>query len=364
MTLRKTTAWLFFPLTMWYAVGVWLRNFLFDLGVIRQHVPPVTTIGVGNLCAGGTGKTPHVEYLIRLLGDKYSLALLSRGYRRQTSGFQMDDGAHSAARLGDEPAMVAAKFPDLRVAVCEKRVEGVRRLMEQEQPPQVVLLDDVFQHRSIKPTVSILLTEYGRPYYADSVLPFGDLRESRRGRFRADIVVVTKSPARLDPIEKHLMIKRLGLRNCQKLFFSHIVYGDPLPLAGGSAEPIGSFDSLLVVTGIAHADSMVAYLSQHCKVETIEFADHHPFTKADAARIAKAFGKMEGCRKAVLTTEKDGARLREQAESLGIDRLPMYVLPIEVKLHQNSEYNFDQMVLDAMESNVLYQHHVNVTDFK
>ena len=169
---------------MWYAVGVWFRNLMYSLGIKRQVAPPVTTIGVGNLCAGGAGKTPHVEYLLRLLSPQYETALLSRGYRRKTRGFVLDDGCHSPSRLGDEPAMIAYKYPKITVAVCEKRVEGVRRLLDGETPPQVILLDDVFQHRAIKPTVNILLTEYRKPYFSDHIMPYGDLREFRESMER------------------------------------------------------------------------------------------------------------------------------------------------------------------------------------
>ena len=222
---------------MWYAVGVWFRNLMFSLGLKRQVAPPVTTIGVGNLCAGGAGKTPHVEYLLRLLSPHYETALLSRGYRRHTKGFLLDDGCHSPSRLGDEPAMLAGKFPKLTVAVCEDRVEGVRRLLQSELPPQVVVLDDVYQHRSIKPTVNILLTEYHKPYFSDHIMPYGDLREFRSARRRARMVIVTKAPEQLDPISRHSFVSRLRLRPHQKVFFSHIHYSHPLPLMGGAELP-------------------------------------------------------------------------------------------------------------------------------
>ena len=203
MSFRKTISWFLFPLTVWYAVGVCFRNLLFALGIKSQTAPPVTTIGVGNLCTGGSGKTPHVEYLLRLLSGSYETALLSRGYRRKTSGFVLDDGCHSPSRLGDEPSMLALKFPNVTVAVCEKRVEGVHQLLKRDPAPQLIVLDDVFQHRYLKPTVNILLTEYGNPYFKDHILPFGNLREFRSARRRADIVIDTKSTSSLNPIYRH-----------------------------------------------------------------------------------------------------------------------------------------------------------------
>ena len=203
MSFRTTISWLLFPLTMWYAVGVAVRDFLYAIGVKRQTIPHITTIGVGNLSTGGTGKTPHVEYLLRLLADKYTTAMLSRGYKRKSKGFQLDDGSHNPTILGDEPAMIAAKFPNVQVAVCEKRVEGVKRLMESSQ---LIVMDDVFQHRAIKPSINILLTEYHHPYFNDHILPYGDLREFRSGHYRASIIIVTKCPALLNPVEKHNII--------------------------------------------------------------------------------------------------------------------------------------------------------------
>lgn len=361
MLVRKTISWVLLPLTMWYAVGVWFRNRLFDLGVKKQHTMPVTTIGIGNICAGGAGKTPHVEYLLRLLADQYSTALLSRGYRRNTKGFVQDDGAHDAARLGDEPAMVARKFPQVTTAVCEKRVAGVQRLLESERRPQLVVMDDVYQHRHIKPTVTILLTEYGRPYFKDQILPYGNLREPARARYRADIVIVTKSPERLNPIDKHNMLLDLKLRPYQKVFFSYIHYGDPVPLGGGAAVPLASFDGVLAVTGIAHPEPLLQHVGQQCAVRSLPFDDHHAFGKGDLKKIRKAYELLPGERKAILTTEKDAVRL--SAGSAQLSGLPIYVLPIEVRIHQNPEYNFDQMICNAVKENVLFLDRMQNTSF-
>ena len=355
MSFRKIVAWLLFPLTMWYAVGVWFRNLLFDMGVKRQKVPNVTTIGVGNLCVGGAGKTPHVEYLLRLLSDHYCTALLSRGYLRKTHGYVADDGSHSANRLGDEPAMVAAKFPQVQVAVCENRVAGVERLLHQSNPPQVVLLDDVYQHRHIKPTINILLTDYSKPYCNDRVMPFGNLREGRRGRYRANIVVVTKSPQELNPIDKHNMVSRLRLKPFQKVFFSYIHYCDPLPLLGASPLPLHTVEEVLMVTGIANPEPMWQYVSKICEVTLLRFSDHHRFSSADIKRIRRTFVQMKSARKLILTTEKDAARLRELTDKELMSGLPIYYLPIEVRIHQNGDMSFDQAVQTIVHDNVLFQ---------
>ena len=348
---------------MWYAVGVWFRNLMFSLGIKRQVAPPVTTIGVGNLCAGGAGKTPHVEYLLRLLSPHYETALLSRGYRRHTKGFLLDDGCHSPSRLGDEPAMLAGKFPKLTVAVCEDRVEGVRRLLQSELPPQVVVLDDVYQHRSIKPTVNILLTEYHKPYFSDHIMPFGDLREFRSARRRARMVIVTKAPEQLDPISRHSFVSRLRLRPHQKVFFSHIHYCHPLPLMGGADLPLDSIDAALLLTGIAHPEPMVQHVSQFCSVTPMRFPDHHRYTLSDLKRIRHAFDQLQGSRKLILTTEKDAVRLRELASSDLMAGLPIYFLPITVRIDPSAEQDFDHTIESIVHENVSFLERMKKTTF-
>ena len=361
MSFRTTISWLLLPLTMWYAVGVAVRNFLYAIGLKRQEAPHITTIGVGNLSTGGTGKTPHVEYLIELLSEHYNTAVLSRGYRRKSKGYILDDGSHNPALLGDEPAMIARKHPNVQVAVCEKRVEGVRRLMEEpeiseesETPkkniPQLVILDDVLQHRAIKPSISLLLTEYRHPYYEDHILPYGNLREFRSGRYRASIVIVTKSPARLNPIEKHNIIHDLRLQNYQKVFFSYFKYG-PLQTIDGQPTDIDlrRIDHVLVVTGIAHPEPMLEELRRSCKVQHLRFADHHDYNAHDVARIKETFKSMTGSRKIVITTEKDAVRLHGLPGDM-----PVYILPIKVAFHQDGDMAFDSVIESSVRENISF----------
>lgn len=363
MSFRKTISCILFPLTMWYAVGVWFRNLMFSFGIKPQVAPPVTTIGVGNICAGGAGKTPHVEYLLHLLSPHYETALLSRGYRRKTKGFVLDDGCHSPSRLGDEPAMLAQKFPKLTVAVCENRVEGVQKLLQRELPPQVILLDDVFQHRSIKPTVNILLTEYHKPYFSDFIMPFGDLREFRSACRRARIVIVTKSPEVINPIDRHNFIARLKLRPHQRVFFSHIHYCNPLPLMGTNPLPLDTIDEVLLVTGIAHPEPMIQYVSGLCAVTPISFGDHHRFSVSDIKRIRKAFEQLKGARKLILTTEKDAVRLRELSSSDIMAGLPIYYLPIEMRISSSSDQPFDHVIESIVHENVSFLERMKNTKF-
>ena len=349
MSFRTTISYVLWPLTMWYAVGVAVRNFFYAVGLKRQEAPHITTIGVGNLCTGGSGKTPHVEYLVRLLADNYSTAVLSRGYKRKTKGF--------------EPAMIAAKYPNVQVAVCEKRVEGVRRLMAQEHvemqgeeevhistAPQLVILDDVFQHRAIKPSVNILLTEYGHPFYNDHILPYGSMREFKSARLRAGIVIVTKCPAVLNPVEKHNIIQDLKLQNFQKVFFSYLKYGALQTLDGQPAGiDLRHVNNVLAVTGIAHPEPMIAELRRSTKVQHLAFGDHHDFSSRDVARISDTFAALKGSNNIVVTTEKDAMRLRGKTGDL-----PVYVLPVEVAFHKTTERDFDFLIEFTIRENISF----------
>jgi tetraacyldisaccharide 4'-kinase len=348
MSLRKNLSYLLFPFSIWYGIGVRFRNLFYSLKT--PEAPHITTIGVGNLSSGGTGKTPHVEYLLRLLADRYPTAMLSRGYKRKTKGYVLDDGSHDAARLGDEPAMIARKFPQVQVAVCEKRVEGVRRLMASDNKPQLVILDDVFQHRAIKPSINILLTEYSHPYYRDHILPFGDLREFKKARFRASFVIVTKCPAVLNPVDRHNITHDLGLLNYQKVFFSYLTYGPLQTLEGEPAYvDFNNVEQVLAVTGIAHPEPMVAELKQRARVQHLPFADHHAYTKRDIARIQETFEAMPGTSKIIVTTEKDAVRLRGLA-----GQLPVFVLPIQVAFHKEKDLDIDQVIDSAVRENISF----------
>ncbi|MBR3827765.1 MAG: tetraacyldisaccharide 4'-kinase [Bacteroidales bacterium] len=327
---------LLLPLTMWYAIGVAVRNLLFDWGLKRSVSPDVPTIGIGNLRVGGTGKTPHTEYLIRLLAGR-RVALLSRGYGRATQGFVLADDSSTASQIGDEPLMMARKFPQLTVAVCEDRVEGVRRLMELSQKPDVVLLDDVYQHRHIRPALNILLTEYGDPYCNDHILPFGNLREGRKGRRRADIVVVTKCPEHLGVDEQQEMRRKLKLDARQQLFFSHISYSEPVAVY--DAVMADAVEEVVLVTGIAHPEPLVKHLSGKYRVHHLRFADHHPFGADDCQRIIETYNPLKNSNAVVFTTEKDAARMRDAEARRHLQSLPLFYIPIEVKLENGSLFD-------------------------
>lgn len=318
------------PLSGLYAFGVWVRNLLYEEHILPSHAVGLPTICVGNLAVGGTGKTPHVEYLLRLLSPRYRVAVLSRGYKRRTRGFVLADDSATAATIGDEAMQIHTKFPDVAVAVCEDRVEGVRRLQQRVEGLQVVILDDAFQHRALRCGYNILLTPYDRLYIDDHMLPWGRLRDLPGQAVRAHLVVVTKCPDDMRPIDRRVVENRLALASFQHLLFSSFRYAT-LPLQG---RP-------LVVTGIARTDYLMAHIrSRYPEAELLAFADHHAFTEREIATIAR---RAEGF-DFVLTTEKDYQRLRLTAlpDILG-ERL--HTLPIEVDWG-NRQPEFDRHILD------------------
>jgi tetraacyldisaccharide 4'-kinase len=384
---------------MWYAVGVAFRNFCFAVDIKKQTAPHVTTFGVGNLACGGTGKTPHVEYLLRLLQDQYHVAYLSRGYRRQSKGFVLCEGDPNPRRLGDEATMIALKFPKVTVAVCERRVEGVKKLMAMDNPPQVIVLDDAYQHRYIKPTCNILLTDYNQPYFEDHILPFGDLREFRNGKERANMIIVTKVPDNLNPVTRHNIMNELETQPYQKVFFSGMEFGNPYraftkdsstqdthedtsmdknsaveerpDISVNDKEDntetadnsrcdnshllnLHDVDHCLVFTGVAHPDSLVRYLKQFGAVTERHFGDHHAFTNLELQQLRQDFNTISAARKVIITTEKDAARLSTPEYRDQLKDLPLYVMPIRVKIQNNPDFDFDKMILSSVKENISF----------
>ncbi len=286
---------LYAPLSRLYGLGVFVRNLLYDEHVFVSHSVTVPTICVGNLAVGGTGKTPHVEYLLRSLSRDYKVAVLSRGYRRKTRGFLLADAQSTARTIGDEAMQIHTKFPDIPVAVCENRVHGVRQLQKQIRDLQAIILDDAYQHRALRCGFYILLTPYDRLYIDDHLLPWGRLRDTVSQSQRANAVIVTKCPPDLRPIDRRVILNRLGLSSFQHVYFTQLDYQQPQH----TGNP-------LVVTGIAQTDYMMQYVrSLYPRAELMAFADHHAFSPADIERIAKRAEAFDF----VLTTEKDYQRL-------------------------------------------------------
>lgn len=353
------TSILLTPIAWLYGLGVWFRNLFYDLGIFSSKSFEVPVISVGNLSVGGTGKSPHIEYLIRLLFDHFELATLSRGYGRKEKHFVLSTTDSLAAEIGDEPRQFKQKFKDLRVAVDTKRVRGIKTLLEEFGELQAILLDDAYQHRAVKPGLSILLTDYSRLYCNDRLLPAGRLREPKNNASRADIIVVTKTPEVLSPLERRIVRNELRPRPHQKVFFSYLKYGDfvPFSAARGTKRPNKDFYferdfSILVVTGIAHPESMIEYLEKNVPtVKHLQFPDHHPFVEQDIQKIKSTFDTFESGNKILLTTEKDAMRLQTEAFQDILAGLPLFYLPIEVGFHDKDEIEFNTQITDYVGRN-------------
>ena len=310
---------LLFPFSLLYAGVMYIRNKFYDLGIFPSRSYDFPVICVGNLSVGGTGKTPMIEYLTSLLKDEFQIATLSRGYRRETRGFFLLKGNETARLVGDEPLQFKLKFPEVRVAVDENRLEGISKLRKLNPVPEVFLLDDAFQHRKIKAGLNILLTPYGDLYSEDLVLPAGNLREGRAGANRAHLVVVTKSPEKLEPEERAQIREKLRLGGEQHLFFSRIAYGMKIFNEADSMDLEELRDrKFTLLTGIANPTPLAAYLrSLGLRFEHRKFPDHHNFTEAELQKISKfSF---------VLTTEKDFMRLKGNLKQKDLFYLPMHM---------------------------------------
>lgn len=310
-----------------YYIIVWIRNKLYDLSVLPSKSYDFPIISVGNLSVGGTGKTPMIEYLIRLLKNDYQLATLSRGYKRSGSGFQLADQNSSVENIGDEPFQFYTKFKSIQVGVDGNRQRGISSLLSGSNSPELILLDDAFQHRKVKAGFSILLTTYDKLYVDDMLLPTGDLREAVSGAKRADVIIVTKCPESIGMNDKDTIRQKLKPQPYQHLFFSSIVYSQKVY----SAKIERSLDSLKdvdlsLVTGIANAEPLVNYLkASGLRINHLEYQDHHKFSEKDL----KSIRELE----CVLTTEKDFMRLMHQ-----IDPDQLYYLPIEIKIDESSRF--------------------------
>lgn len=322
-----------FPFAVLYGFITSIRNFLFDNGILRSYSFDVPIIAVGNLSVGGTGKTPQIEYLIRLLLPKYKIATLSRGYKRQSEGFVLADPSSNAAILGDEPFQFYTKFNTIQVAVDADRKNGIEQLLSQTNKPEVILLDDAFQHRKVKAGFYILLTSYGDLYSDDFMLPTGNLRESRNGAKRANIIVVTKCPASLSLEEQNKIKTQLQLQSNQELYFSYIDYDDSIYSENITMKvsEIKNVDKLLLA-GIAKPEPFFGYL-QSKNEECLTYADHHHFTENDIINI-----KNKSKNKIIITTEKDFVRLKGS-----IRKEQLFYLPIRSSFLSASE-DFDKTI--------------------
>lgn len=352
--LIKINDWLL-PFSWIYGSIVRFRNWLFDIGLKKSKSFSIPIISVGNITVGGSGKTPHVEYLIRLLHDKAKIAVLSRGYKRKSHGYILANESTTMPEIGDEPFQMHQKFSDIYVAVDTKRARGIENLQNDEasKDVDVVLLDDAFQHRYVKPGINILLVDYHRLIIYDKMLPAGRLREPLSGKNRADIVIITKCPKDLKPMEFRVLTKAMDLYPFQKLYFTSIDYDTP---KGVFEEKQIELDKLqnyhvLLLTGIASPKQMEHDLKPMTKdITNLSFGDHHSFKGKDIDRINDAFESMPEPR-IIITTEKDAVRLRETEGLYEKVKSNMYELPIKVSFMLDQQDNFNEKIISYVRKN-------------
>ncbi|WP_196890475.1 tetraacyldisaccharide 4'-kinase [Aureivirga marina] len=329
-----------FPFSILYGGITSVRNKLFDVGVLKSTSFDFPTIVVGNLSVGGTGKTPQIEYLIRLLKDSYQTAVLSRGYKRSTEGFIMADATVNAEMIGDEPYQYFRKFQNITVAVDANRVHGIQEIKKQKPETEIVLLDDAFQHRKLDAGFYILLTSYDSLYSEDLMLPAGNLREYKSGVKRAKAIIVTKCPENLSLEEQKKIQKKLKLDSNQELFFSKISYDETLISHEKTKELSDILDyEIVLVTGIAKPKPLVSFLEQKgVKLHHIEFPDHHHFTEQDILKIKDKYHEIPTEKKLILTTEKDYVRIFVKLDAV-------YYIPIKTTFFSREDI-FNKLILD------------------
>ena len=347
--LLKSFRYLLLPFSFFYGIIIRLRNWLFDKNYLKSAKFNFPIICVGNLATGGTGKTPMVEYLIRLLRNDYAVATLSRGYKRKTKGFGIASENTTALEIGDEPMQFHLKFPEITVSVGEERIVAIPQLLHDKPETQIIILDDAFQHRTVEAGLNILLTDYKNLYTRDLLMPAGDLRDTRQSARRANIIVVTKCRHDLTSEERELIIRELAIQPYQSVFFTEILYTHPYHLFNKQIFEITPELELLLVCGIANPKPLQEFLNRHVQsYDMLKYPDHHIFSIDDMEDIKKHFEKIPAKNKIILTTEKDGVRLKKFENEL--QDFPIYVLPIEHSFMFNDADRFAKIVIEFANS--------------
>jgi tetraacyldisaccharide 4'-kinase len=338
------------PLALVYGAVVSFRTFLYRTRLLRSSRFDVPIICVGNISTGGTGKTPHIEYLIRLLQPYINVSVLSRGYKRKTEGFRMVQPQDSVLEVGDEPLQFKLKYASIPVAVSERRAYAIPQMLYRHPDIQAILLDDAFQHLAVTPYLHILLTEYDFPFTKDFLLPAGNLRDWRSTNQKADIIVITKCPTHMQLSEKQLFIDNIKPLSHQKIFFSYFEYDKPYRLFDPSVLcDLDAETEVLLVCGIARTEYLVAYLSSIVKsVTTLKFEDHRLFSNYDVAQFKRLYDGLTSRKKVIITTEKDATRLNLHRDYLNENQLDIYVLPVEVNFLFNEKKAFDDTIKQAL----------------
>ncbi len=344
---------LLIPLALMYQLILNIRHLLYDSGIFRSKSFNFPTICVGNLSFGGTGKTPHIEYLVKLLREEYKLAILSRGYKRKTSGFALASDTSTFETIGDEPLQYVKKFNDVYVGVDTNRNKGISKLRELNPHPEIILLDDAFQHRRTNAGLKILLTDFHNLYPNDYLFPAGNLRDITRASKRADIIVVTKTPKVFSPFTRRRLTEIINPKPGQSLHFSYLKYGNMTPvLKNSKIHTPQAISNILLFCGIANPYPLQEHLYTQCNnLIVMKFSDHHVYTKKDVANIIDAFDDIFSKNKILVTTEKDAMRLIDSPYFSQLKELPLFYVPVAVKFHESKGQQFDNQVIEYVRKN-------------
>ncbi|MEK6615901.1 MAG: tetraacyldisaccharide 4'-kinase [Bacteroidota bacterium] len=348
---------LLFPVALLYGIVIFFRNLLYNIGILSVKEFETGVIVIGNLSVGGTGKSPMIEYLIHLLKEKFPLATLSRGYKRHTKGFLIAESNSTSFQIGDEPLQFKKKFSDVIVSVDENRKHGIKKLLSQFPELKVILLDDAFQHRRVKPGLSILLSDYNNMFYDDFLLPVGSLREWRAEKKRADVILVTKCPAHLSPVKKRIVIKKINPEPHQHVFFSQVKYGEPVSVFASTSSLLlkekGGMEeaTIVLLTGISSPKPLEDYLKNKTeKIIPIHYPDHHEYTIVEVDKVAETFNNITEKNKFIITTEKDAMRLDKPGLVEALSKLPVYYIPIEIIFDEKEKEEFNKLVTEYVVS--------------
>lgn len=338
------------PFSLLYGIGVSLRNFFYRKNLLKGVSFDLPVISVGNLSVGGAGKTPHIEYLITLFREYINVATLSRGYKRKTKGFLFVDGSQDATVVGDEPLQFKRKFPDVTVSVAENRTFAIPKIMMEHPDTQVILLDDAYQHRAIKPGLNILLTEFSYPFTEDYLIPSGRLREWRSAYIRADIIIVSKCPPQLDADEKTKLLEKIKPLSKQQVFFSYYQYFPPYYILNPQYQaPLQEDWDVLLICAIARAEYLIDHLERKVNsVTVLEYEDHRYFSKYDVSNLKRTYDNISSKKKLIITTEKDAMRLELHKDYIIANKLPIFAIPVRVAFHFDEGQAFDNQVKQFM----------------
>jgi tetraacyldisaccharide 4'-kinase len=352
--MKRTKNILLYPLSLIYGLITSIRNFLFDTGVLSTVEFPFPVICVGNITVGGTGKTPHTEYIVSLLKEHFKVATLSRGYKRKTRDFRVASPTALVSEIGDEPMQIYRNFPDIIVAVDTNRVDGVSTILEDYPETEVIILDDGYQHRRITPGFSILLSDYERLIINDHMLPYGNLRESKSNMRRADMILITKTPENISPIQRRIIVKEINKSAYQNLYFTTFRYKPPVPVFKNIKKEVknGSGCGIVLVTGIANPQPLKEYLDMsYSEIIQLSYPDHHNFTEKNLLNISAAYDNLTSETRYLFTTEKDAVRLREFTNIAEPMKSACFYIPVGIYFLNDDKEEFDNLIIEYVRKN-------------